>query len=231
MSIEITARLRGLGLEQYIAAFRNNDIDAAVLPRLTSEDLRELGVVSVGHRRRLLDAIATLGTAAADSPTETAASPGPRGDAERRHLTVMFCDLVDSTALAAQLDPEDLREVIAAYHRAAADVVESFSGFVAKYMGDGILAYFGYPRSHEDDAERADWPHCARRCRSPRCWIRQTASSHWDCHGIGHRRRSDRRGLGAGASNRSTAKRRISPPVCKPWPRQMPSSSRQPRGG
>ena len=130
------------------------------MPRLTSEDLRELGVASVGHRRRLLDAIATLGTAApaADAlgrSPETTAPPGPRGDAERRHLTVMFCDLVDSTALAARLDPEDLREVITVYHRAVADVVESFDGFVAKYMGDGVLAYFGYPRSHEDDAERA----------------------------------------------------------------------------
>jgi class 3 adenylate cyclase len=160
MSIKITDWLHGLGLEQYIAAFRENDIDAAVLPRLTAEDLRELGVASVGHRRRLLDAITALGAPAPAAdvsglPAKTTVTLEPKGDAERRQLTVMFCDLVDSTALAARLDPEDLREVIAAYHRAVADVVRSFDGFVAKYMGDGVLVYFGYPRAHEDDAERA----------------------------------------------------------------------------
>jgi class 3 adenylate cyclase len=160
MSIEITNWLRGLGLEQYTAAFRDNDIDDAVLRWLTAEDLRELGVASVGHRRRLLDAIAALGasTPAANTPElpdATTATLAPRGEAERRQLTVMFCDLVGSTALSARLDPEDLREVIAAYHRAVADVVRSLDGFVAKYMGDGVLVYFGYPRAHEDDAERA----------------------------------------------------------------------------
>ncbi|HJU19277.1 MAG TPA: AAA family ATPase [Stellaceae bacterium] len=160
MSIEITDWLRGLGLEQYAAAFRDNDIDDAVLRRLTAEDLRELGVASVGHRRRLLDAIAALGAPApaADAPrqlAETAATLAPKSDAERRQLTVMFCDLVGSTALSARLDPEDLRDIIAAYHRAVTEVVGGFDGFVAKYMGDGILVYFGYPRAHEDDAERA----------------------------------------------------------------------------
>jgi class 3 adenylate cyclase/predicted ATPase len=160
MSIEITNWLRGLGLEQYAAAFRDNDIDDAVLRWLTAEDLRELGVASVGHRRRLLDAIAALGasTPAANTPElpdATTATLALWGEAERRQLTVMFCDLVGSTALSARLDPEDLREVIAAYHRAVADVVRSLDGFVAKYMGDGVLVYFGYPRAHEDDAERA----------------------------------------------------------------------------
>jgi class 3 adenylate cyclase/predicted ATPase len=160
MSIEITDWLRGLGLEQYASAFRDNDIDDAVLRRLTAEDLRELGVVSVGHRRRLLDAIAALrALAPADDvpgpPAETAVPLAPRSAAERRQLTVMFCDLVGSTELSTRLDPEDLREIIAAYHRAVADVVRSFDGFVAKYMGDGVLVYFGYPRAHEDDAERA----------------------------------------------------------------------------
>src|SRR5258706_8881431 len=120
MSIEITDWLRGLGLERYAAAFRDNDIDDAVLRQLTAEDLRELGVASVGHRRRLLDAIAVLGapTRAADEsglPAGTAATLAPRADAERRQLTVMFCDLVGSTPLASRLDPEDLREVIGAY--------------------------------------------------------------------------------------------------------------------
>jgi class 3 adenylate cyclase len=148
--------LRGLGLAQYVPAFRDNDIDGEVLHRLTADDLRELGVASIGHRRRLLDAITRL----ADSQPSGEKSPAPyaavvSSDAERRQLTVMFCDLVGSTGLSARLDPEDLREVIAAYHRAVAEVVRGFDGFVAKYMGDGVLAYFGYPRAHEDDAERA----------------------------------------------------------------------------
>jgi class 3 adenylate cyclase len=159
MSIEITDWLRGLGLEQYAATFRDNDIDDAVLQRLTAEDLRELGVASVGHRRRLLDAIAALvPTPAADTsrlPAETTTTLLPKGDAERRQLTVMFCDLVGSTALSARLDPEDLRAVIGAYHRCVAAVIERSGGFVAKYMGDGVLVYFGYPRAGEHDSERA----------------------------------------------------------------------------
>lgn len=157
--MDLTEWLRGLGLEQYAPAFRDNDIDAELLKRLTAEDLRELGVASIGHRRRLLDAIAALSD---PSPTEAPArnagdSPATRtpAGAERRQLTVMFCDLVGSTALAARFDPEDLRELIGAYHRAAADTVGRFGGFVAKYMGDGVLVYFGYPQAHEDDAERA----------------------------------------------------------------------------
>jgi class 3 adenylate cyclase/predicted ATPase/DNA polymerase III delta prime subunit len=159
--MDVIAWLRGLGLERYASAFRDNDIDGGLLRQLTAEDLRELGVASVGHRRRLLDAIASFdaSTPAADPPgraAETIATLAPApADAERRQLTVMFCDLVGSTELSARLDPEDLREVIAAYHRAVADVVRSLDGFVAKYMGDGVLIYFGYPRAHEDDAERA----------------------------------------------------------------------------
>jgi class 3 adenylate cyclase len=148
--VDVAAWLHGLGLEQYEQSFRLNEIDARVLPRLTAEDLKDLGVTLVGHRRRLLDAIAALYVekpASADERVPAAA--------ERRQLTVMFCDLVGSTPLAARLDPEDLREVIAAYHRAVAQVVAGFDGFVAKYMGDGVLIYFGYPRAHEDDAERS----------------------------------------------------------------------------
>jgi class 3 adenylate cyclase len=148
--VDIAAWLLDLGLQQYEQAFRANEIDARVLPRLTAEDLKDLGVSLVGHRRRLLDAIAALGT---EEPTP--ADERAPAAAERRQLTVMFCDLVGSTELSAMLDPEDLREVIAAYHRAVADIVRSFDGFVAKYMGDGVLVYFGYPRAHEDDAERA----------------------------------------------------------------------------
>ena len=151
--------LRSLGLEQYEAAFRDNAIDNAVLPSLTAEDLKDLGVDAVGHRRKLLDAIAALRADinAKAPPAELAAAiDGPRRDtAERRHVTVMFSDLVGSTALSARMDPEDLREVIAAYRNCAAATVRRFGGFVAQYLGDGVLIYFGYPEAHEDDAERA----------------------------------------------------------------------------
>jgi predicted ATPase/class 3 adenylate cyclase len=158
--MDVEAWLQSLGLERYVPVFRDNEIDWEVLPKLTSDDLREIGVAAVGHRRKLLDAIAALGApvpvADASGPqAETTATFAPRSDAERRQLTVMFCDLVGSTALSARLDPEDLREVIAAYHRAVAGIVAEFDGFVSRYMGDGVLVYFGYPQAHEDDAERA----------------------------------------------------------------------------
>jgi len=154
--MDVVAWLRGLGLERYAPAFRDNDIDGEVLSALTSDDLISIGVTSVGHRRKLLAAITSLGATPPAATVIAAPRDAPAAaDAERRQLTVMFCDLVGSTALAARLDPEDLREVLAAYHRALADVVRSFDGFVAKYMGDGVLVYFGYPRAHEDDAERA----------------------------------------------------------------------------
>src|SRR5467141_3182616 len=152
--MDVADWLRKLGLERYEPAFRDNEIDERVLPSLTAEDLKDLGVSLVGHRRRLLDAIAVLGSPL-PSPPPPAGEGRVGAEAQRRQLTVMFCDLVGSTELSARLDPEDLREVIAAYHRAVADVVRGFDGFVAKYMGDGVLVYFGYPRAHEDDAERA----------------------------------------------------------------------------
>ena len=160
--MDVAAWLRGLGLEQYAQLFRDNDIDGEILCGMTAEDLKELGINSFGRRRRLLNAITALGEGpptrdVAQSATSVTFAPTapPPIDAERRQLTVMFCDLVGSTALSARLDPEDLREVIAAYHRTVANIVRSFDGFVAKYMGDGVLVYFGYPRAHEDDAERA----------------------------------------------------------------------------
>jgi class 3 adenylate cyclase/predicted ATPase len=154
--MDVAAWLQDLGLERYVPAFRENDIDAEVLLKLTAEDLISIGMTSVGHRRKLLDAIASLGMAV-PAAVVTAPAPGAPAqvDAERRQLTVMFCDLVGSTALATRFDPEDLRELIGAYHRAVADAVGRFDGFVAKYMGDGVLVYFGYPQAHEDDAERA----------------------------------------------------------------------------
>ena len=152
--------LRSFGLEEYEAAFHKNHIDEAVLPNLTAEDLKDLGVGSIRHRRKLLDAITLLrGDADAKAkapPPETPAVPKPSQDtAERRQVTVMFSDLVGSTALSARMDPEDLREVISAYQKCVADTVNRFGGFVAKYMGDGVLVYFGYPQAQEDDAERA----------------------------------------------------------------------------
>src|SRR6516162_2695608 len=164
MPIYITNWLRGLGLEQYASAFHDNAIDDEVLRELTADDLKDLGVNLVGHRRKLLAAIAALrsdlptsGTAIAPAEPERPAQDAniAAAEAERRQLTVMFCDLVGSTPLSSRLDPEDLREVIAAYHRAVAEIVAGFDGFVAKYMGDGVLVCFGYPRAHEDDAERA----------------------------------------------------------------------------
>jgi class 3 adenylate cyclase len=151
--IEILQWLRELGLEQYADAFRDNAIDAKILPTLTANDLRDIGVTLVGHRRGLLNAIAELSRGR--SPTGPAPA-APEGQApERRQLSVMFCDLVGSTALSTKLDPEDLRTLVGAYHRAVNQAVAVYDGFVAKYMGDGVLVYFGYPRAHEDDAERA----------------------------------------------------------------------------
>src|SRR6267378_2328788 len=152
--------LRSLGLERYEAAFRENEIDETVLPSLTAEDLKDLGVSIVGHRCKLLDAITTLRTdaTAKESSGDAVSSPPsatPEDRAERRQVTVMFSDLVGSTALSVRMDPEDLREVISAYQRCVTETVRRLNGFVAKYMGDGVLVYFGYPQAHEDDAEQA----------------------------------------------------------------------------
>jgi predicted ATPase/class 3 adenylate cyclase len=160
--MDIVVWLRSLGLERYEAAFRENEIDERSLPSLTAEDLKELGVTALGHRRILLDAIAALRpdagakAPAADTVAQSAAPrASPEDRAERRQVTVMFSDLVGSTALSARMDPEDLREVISAYQKCVAETVQRFGGFVAKYMGDGVLIYFGYPQAHEDDGERA----------------------------------------------------------------------------
>jgi class 3 adenylate cyclase len=190
--MEVGAWLRSLGLEQYEAAFTGNDIDAHMLPRLTAEDLKELGVTSVGHRKRMLEAIAAL--ASLSSGGDVARDePSPK-EAERRHLTVMFVDLVGSTALSQRLDPEDMREVIRTFQNAVAGEITRFEGHVAEFMGDGVLAYFGWPRSHEDEAERSvraalaivgtvvkltgggraavvpDWYRDRPRCRRGRCY-------------------------------------------------------------
>ena len=154
--MDIAAWLRGLGLERYEADFRDNEIDWGLLPKLTADDLKDIGVTAVGHRRMLLDAIAALGASAATSTVTAAVSDVSAPiEAERRQLTLMFCDLVGSTPLSTRFDPEDLREIVGVYHRCVTDTVGRFGGFVAKYMGGGVLIYFGYPEAHEDDAERA----------------------------------------------------------------------------
>jgi len=157
--MNIAAWLRSLGLERYEAAFRDNEIDGTVLPSLTAEDLKDLGVTIVGHRRKLLDAIAALRADASEKSRPADAVPvtdrTAKDTAERRQVTVMFSDLVGSTALAVRMDPEDLREIISAYQKCVAETVQRYDGFVARYMGDGVLVHFGYPRAHEDDAERA----------------------------------------------------------------------------
>jgi class 3 adenylate cyclase len=151
--MDVATWLRGLGLGQYASTFRENEIEADVLPELTEADLEKLGL-PLGPRKRILKAIANLGEAQKASGAENPA-PLPADAAERRQLTVMFCDLVGSTALSARLDPEDMRRVIRAYQDACSGVIARYDGFVAKFMGDGILAYFGFPHAHEDDAERA----------------------------------------------------------------------------
>ena len=152
--------LRKLGLQQYEAAFRSNEIDIRVLPKLTAEDLKDLGVTMVGHRRCLLEAIALLREPVAvktalDAVPTRGAQATSTTQAERRPLSVMFCDLVGSTALSARLDPEALREIIRAYQTCVTNTIHYHGGFIADYAGDGVMIYFGWPEAHETNAERA----------------------------------------------------------------------------
>src|ERR1700730_14898613 len=153
--MQIADWLQKLGMSEYAQRFAENRIDLSVLPDLTDQDLEKMGVV-LGDRRKILRAISLIPSEAPAVPQATAADEWPRQDtAERRQLTIMFCDLVGSTALSARLDPEDLRPIIGDYHRCCKELVERNGGFIAKYMGDGVLSYFGYPQAHEHDAERA----------------------------------------------------------------------------
>ena len=152
--MDIDGWLRRIGLEQYAQTFRDNAIDADVLRDLTNDHLRELGL-PLRARLKLLRAVATLGTSEQPPASPEITPTAPRTDAERRQLTIMFCDLVGSTALSTRFDPEDMQEIVGAYHRCCADLIVKAGGFVARYMGDGVLAYFGYPQAHEHDAERA----------------------------------------------------------------------------
>jgi class 3 adenylate cyclase/tetratricopeptide (TPR) repeat protein len=151
---QIADWLQKLGMSEYVERFAENRIDFSVLPDLNEHHLKDLGI-ALGDRLKLLRAIRELGGAAPISPSLSSSQPKIQELAERRQVTVMFSDLVGSTALSARMDPEDLREVISAYQKCVAESVRRFGGFVAKYMGDGVLVYFGYPEAHEDDAERA----------------------------------------------------------------------------
>src|SRR5262245_55673274 len=153
-AMDVGGWLRSLGLGQYEALFRASEIDADILPELTEADFEKLGV-PLGHRKRLLKAISGLTTAETSAAPSASTGARPQDAAERRQLTVMFCDLVGSTALSVRFDPEELREELRAYQNAVSGVVARYDGFVAQFQGDGVLVYFGYPRAHEDDAERA----------------------------------------------------------------------------
>ena len=154
---QIADWLKQLGMSEYTERFAENGIDVSVLRDLTDQDLKDIGVL-LGHRRKILRAIGELSSAAPlTTQLPVGTEPKPEDTAERRQVTVLFSDLVGSTALSARMDPEDLREVIAAYHKCAAETVRRFGGFVSQYLGDGVLVYFGYPQAHEDDAERAVW--------------------------------------------------------------------------
>ncbi len=157
--MNVGAWLRGLGLEEHAEAFAENGVDAALLPELTNEDLKDLGIVRLADRKTILKAIEAMGPdAEAKAPAPSAGEAGQlrsEAGAERRQLTVMFVDMVGSTALSGELDPEQLREVILAFQSAVVRAVTRYEGHIAKFMGDGVLAYFGWPQAHEDQAERA----------------------------------------------------------------------------
>ena len=199
--MDIDGWLRGIGLEQYAQTFRDNAIDADVLCDLTDEHLRELGL-PLGARLKLLRAVAALSTGQTPVSPEIT-TPAPRTDAERRQVTVMFSDLVGSTALSARMDPEDMREIISAYQKCVAETVRRFDGFVAKYMGDGVLIYFGYPQAHEDDAERAVRAGLELIAAVAALKIiRFSANPRRYCDRAGRGRRPDWIGCFSGASNR-----------------------------
>jgi len=151
---EIADWLEKLGMAEYAERFTENKIDVAALRHLTDQDLKDVGV-ALGDRRKILAAIVELAGAPASAKPLTATETKVQDFAERRQVTVMFSDLVGSTALSARMDPEDLRGLISIYQKCVAETIRRFDGFVAKYMGDGVLIYFGYPQAHEDDAERA----------------------------------------------------------------------------
>ena len=198
---QIADWLEKLGMSEYAERFAENRIDFSVLPELTDQHLKDLGI-ALGDRLKMLRAISALDAASPTAPV-TSTAPVPKDAAERRQVTVMFSDLVGSTALSARMDPEDLREVISAYQKCVAETVRRFGGFVAKYMGDGVLVYFGYPQAHEDDAERAvraglELVAAVGASEDPRASADAGRHRNWS----GGRRRSDRFWRFPGAINR-----------------------------
>ena len=164
--MDVTEWLRSLGLERYAATFRENEVSADLVPKLTAQDLQDLGITAVGHRRRLLDAITALrdeagfpggrpGRSAAPPPASTYGDQVSEAVAERRHITVLFCDLVGSTPLSTRLDPEDLQQVLETYRTSVVAAVTAKGGYVALFVGDGVLAYFGWPNADEAHADSA----------------------------------------------------------------------------
>jgi class 3 adenylate cyclase len=226
--VDIAGWLRGLGLEQYERAFRENHIDTDLLRSLTAEDLREIGVTSVGHRRRLVDAINAL---LPDAITPRIAARDIPAGAERRQLTVMFCDLAGSTALSARLDPEDMRELLAGYRAAVIEGVAGFDGYIAKYMGDGVLVYFGYPQAHEDDAERAVRAGLALVERISRLQSGAGALAGRIGIATGLVVVGDLVGTGEAQERGVVGETLTSPPAYRSWLRQIASLSPRPRGG
>ena len=216
--MDVGGWLRGLGLGQYEEKFRDNKIDADLLPRLTVDDLKDIGVSVVGDRRRLLDAIAVIAGAGPASPTKSAPSKGLQASAERRPITVMFCDLVGSTSLAAKLDAEDWRNLVNAYLDEASAAVTDLGGHVLKKLGDGLMALFGYPQAQENDAERAVRAALAIQRALADLNARNTSNG---------RARAFRRGSASIPAlswstppARSSAKRRTSRRGCRPLPSQ-----------
>jgi class 3 adenylate cyclase len=176
---QIADWLETLGMSEYAERFAESDIDTSVLRDLTDQDLKELDI-SLGHRRKMLRAIAELAGVAPTSLQPALTEPKPQDTAERRQVTVMFSDLVGSTAMSARLDAEDLREVISAYEKCVTNTVRRFSGFVAKYIGDGVLVYFGYPQAHEDGTSIHRFSASERQHMQ---WtrLRHRGPVHWTC--------------------------------------------------
>ena len=153
--MDVRTWLSSLGLDQYETVFREHRIEPDVLPELTDQHLRDIGI-PLGHRLRILRAVRQLTSDASGTARPVVAFEAPAQDgAERRHMTVMFCDLLGLTAMTSQLDPEDMADLIRAFQGVVATAVTRFDGHVARWVGDGATIYFGYPRAHEDDAQRA----------------------------------------------------------------------------
>ena len=192
---QIAEWLEKLGMSEYAQRFAENDIDFTILSDLTDQDLEKIGVASLGHRRKQLRAIASLDDTpamasaaqvalSAPQPVAVPSTPPPAEAAgERRHVTVMFCDLVDSTGIAARLDAEEWRDLVGAYVDAASTAVTEMGGKVVKKLGDGLMALFGYPVAQENDAERAARAALSIQRAEPqeyRCWQASTERTHWD---------------------------------------------------